>query len=194
MDLEKIGRLIFFLRKEKGLTQKQLANLMNISDKTVSKWERGGGCPELSLLSELAEILDVNLNALLRGELDQNESIGGDMKKLNFYVCPICGNLLTSTGEASVSCCGKVLEPSVPKKADADEKLSVELIENEYFVSSNHDMTKEHYITFVALLTGDSIILRKQYPEWDLQTRIPRMAHGKLVWHCNKHGMFYQFI
>lgn len=107
MDLEKIGRLIFFLRKEKGLTQKQLANLMNISDKTVSKWERGGGCPELSLLSELAEILDVNLNALLRGELDQNESIGGDMKKLNFYVCPICGNLLTSTGEASVSCCGK---------------------------------------------------------------------------------------
>lgn len=101
---------------------------------------------------------------------------------------------LHQQGKHRFPAAAKVLEPSVPKKADADEKLSVELIENEYFVSSNHDMTKEHYITFVALLTGDSIILRKQYPEWDLQTRIPRMAHGKLVWHCNKHGMFYQFI
>lgn len=194
MDLEKIGKLIYFLRKEKGLTQQQLADMLNISNKTVSKWERGGGLPEMSLLKELAEILDINVTTLLRGELEQNEPLGGNMKKLNFYICPVCGNLITSTGKAAVSCCGKILDAVTPQKATDDEKLSVELIENEYFVSSDHEMTKEHYIIFVALLTGDCMILRKQYPEWDLQTRIPRLAHGKLIWCCNKHGVFYQLV
>lgn len=194
MDPVKTGKIIHLLRKEKGLTQKQLAEKMFISDKTVSKWECGAGCPEISLLRQLADILDVEIDALLKGQLDQNDRNGGNMKNLKFYVCPVCGNLLTATGEASVSCCGKVQEPTEIKKAESDEKLSVELIDNEYFVSSSHEMTKDHYITFVALLTSDTLILRKQYPEWDLQTRIPRMAHGRLIWHCSKHGMFSQLI
>ena len=70
----------------------------------------------------------------------------------------------------------------------------MELIDNEYYISSDHEMTKQHYITFAALLTGDSLIMKKQYPEWDLQVRIPRTAHGKLVWYCNQHGLFYQLI
>ena len=194
MDPVKTGKIIHLLRKEKGLTQKQLAEKMFISDKTVSKWECGAGCPEISLLRQLADILDVEIDALLKGQLDQNDRNGGNMKNLKFYVCPVCGNLLTATGEASVSCCGKVLEPTEIKKAESDEKLSVELIDNEYFVSSSHEMTKDHYITFVALLTGDTLIMRKQYPEWDLQTSIPRIAHGRLIWHCSKHGMFYKLI
>ena len=194
MDPVKTGKIIHLLRKEKGLTQKQLAEKMFISDKTVSKWECGAGCPEISLLRQLADILDVEIDALLKGQLDQNDRNGGNMKNLKFYVCPVCGNLITATGEASVSCCGKVLEPTEIKKAESDEKLSVELIDNEYFVSSSHEMTKDHYITFVALLTGDTLIMRKQYPEWDLQTSIPRIAHGRLIWHCSKHGMFYKLI
>ena len=55
-------------------------------------------------------------------------------------------------------------------------------------------MKKEHYIYFVELVSGDTLILKKQYPEWDLQSRIPKIAHGKLIWHCNKHGLFYQLI
>ena len=55
-------------------------------------------------------------------------------------------------------------------------------------------MEKGHYISFVALLTGDSILLRKQYPEWDLQLRLPAFAHGKLLWYCTQHGLFYQNI
>ena len=55
-------------------------------------------------------------------------------------------------------------------------------------------MTKEHHIMFVALLTGDSMVLRRQYPEWNLQTRLPRTAHGKLLWYCNNHGLFYQLV
>ena len=116
------------------------------------------------------------------------------MKKTKFYVCPVCGNLLFSMEEAEVSCCGRMLSPTEPKKAADDEKLSVEKIENDYFISTDHPMTKEHFITFAALLTGDALILKKQYPEWDLQVRIPAIGHGKLLWHCSQHGLFYQLI
>lgn len=194
MDPTKIGKLIYKLRKEKQLTQLQLAQSMNISDKAVSKWERGLGCPDVTLLSRLSDLFGVNLEDLLSGELDTNAFVGGNMKQLKFYICPQCGNLITATAEAAVSCCGKKLSAIQPKKAEDNEKLSVELIENEYFISSGHEMTREHHISFVALLTGDSLILRKQYPEWDLQTRIPRLAHGILMWHCTKHGLFYQLI
>lgn len=194
MDCAKIGKLIHSLRKEQQLTQQQLADRMNISDKAISKWERGLGCPDVSLLPELSGIFGVNLEELLSGELNANDLVGGNMKKLQFYVCPNCGNLLTATAGAAVSCCGKTLKPLVPQKAEETEKLSVEVIENDYFITTDHEMTKEHYIAFVALLTGDSIMLRKQYPEWNMQTNIPCFAHGMLVWYCTRHGLFYQTI
>lgn len=194
MDNVKIGQLIYRLRKEKQLTQLQLANQMNISDKTISKWERGLGCPELSLLTDLSEIFNVDLEKLLSGELNRNEVLGGNMKNLNFYICPTCGNMLTSMADTSISCCGKKLRAIEPQKANEYEKLSVEIIENDFFITSEHPMTKEHHIAFVALLTGDSIMLRKQYPEWGLQVRIPVLAHGKLLWYCTKHGLFYQEV
>lgn len=61
MDCSKVGNLIYTLRTEKGMTQKALANAMNISDRTISKWERGAGCPDVSLLRELSDILEVNI-------------------------------------------------------------------------------------------------------------------------------------
>ena len=194
MDYDKIGRLIYSLRKDKKLTQQQLADTMNISDKTISKWERGLGCPDVSLLPALSAALDINLENLLSGTLDANDLSRGNMKQLSFYVCPTCGNLLTGTSKASVSCCGKPLRPLEAKKADSSEKLSVELIENEYFISSEHEMTKGHYISFIALITGDSIVLRRQYPEWNIQARLPRLSHGKLIWYCTNHGLFYQLL
>jgi len=194
MDCEKIGSLIRTLRIEKHYTQKQLADQMNLSDKTISKWERGFGCPDVSLLAELAALLGVELESLLCGELAANEMSGGNMKKSRFYICAHCGNLLISTTDASVCCCGKTLAALTPVKATPEEKLAVEVMENEYYISSNHEMSKDHYITFVALLTGDSLILKKQYPEWNLQTRLPMIAHGMLLWHCNRHGLFYQGI
>ncbi len=194
MNHIKIGRLIYKLRKEKHLTQLQLAEKMNISDKTVSKWERGLGCPEVSLLTDLSKIFEVDLEKLLSGELDANDTWRGNMKKLKFYVCPTCGNLITATTEAGISCCGKKLQPVLPQKAPEDEMLKVEIIEDEYFITTSHPMEREHFITFVALLTGDTMILKKQYPEWELQTRIPTLAHGRLLWHCNQHGLFYQDI
>lgn len=194
MNNTQIGNLIYTLRKEKHLTQLQLAERMNISDKTVSKWERGLGCPDISLLPELSEILEINIEELLSGKLDINDFTGGNMKNTKFYICPQCGNIITSSEDAAISCCGKKLSESEPVKATDMEKLNVEIIENDYFISSNHEMTKEHYISFIVLLTGDSLILKKQYPEWNLQSRIPTLTHGKLIWYCTKHGLFYQLI
>ena len=194
MDNEKIGKLIYGLRKERNMTQLQLAEILHISDKTVSKWERGQGCPDISLLVDLSRVLGVDMEKLLSGRLEANEERGGNMKKLNFYVCPECGNVITTMTEAGISCCGKKLQPLEAVKAHDEERLLVENIENDYYISSDHPMLKEHYISFVALLTGDTLTLKKQYPEWDLQVRIPGRTHGKLIWYCTEHGLFYQLV
>lgn len=192
MDNVKIGQLILKLRKENNMTQLQLAEKMGISDKAVSKWERGLGCPDIELLTELAEIFDVDLEKLLSGEMKSNGVLGGNLKKICFYVCPVCGNVITSISDTGISCCGKKLKALIPDNAEENDRLNVEIIENEYFISSDHEMTREHYISFIAFLTGDTLILRKQYPEWNLQTRLPFFSHGRLIWYCTRHGLFYQ--
>lgn len=165
MDNVKIGRLILRLRKENNMTQLQLAEKMGISDKAVSKWERGLGCPDIELITQLAEIFNVDLEKLLSGDIEINSVLGGNLKKICFYVCPVCGNIITSVSETGVSCCGKKLKALTPEKAEETNRLNVEVIENEFFISSEHEMTREHYISFIAFLTGDTLILRKQYPE-----------------------------
>lgn len=194
MDCSKVGNLICSLRKEKGMTQKQLADTMNISDKTVSKWERGLGCPDVSLLRELSALLGVNIEKILLGDLNPNDYEGGNMKKIKFYVCSECGNIITSTGDASISCCGRVLEAQQPVKADEKHILNVETVEDEWFITTEHEMTKENYISFVAFATGDKVLMAKQYPEWGLQLRFFKFGHGKLYSYCTKHGLFYQLI
>lgn len=194
MDCEKIGKLLYTLRQEKAMTQKQLADLMNISDKAISKWERGLGCPDVSLLPELSQILGVNIEEILAGKIELNETMGGNMKKLKFYVCPQCSNLLTATGDANLSCCGKRLEALTPEKASEEHSLNIEPVEDELYIASPHEMTKGHYISFVAYVTGDRFLLVKQYPEWNLQLRFHKSGHGKLYFHCSKHGLFYQVV
>ncbi|MBP2654013.1 MAG: transcriptional regulator, family [Firmicutes bacterium] len=194
MNCNDIGKLICQLRKEKDMTQKQIADLMNISDKTVSKWERGLGCPDVSLLPELSQILGVNIEEILSGKLAINETVGGNMKKLNLFVCPQCNNLITTTGDANISCCGKRLEALAAAKANENHLLNIEPVEDELYVSSSHEMKKEHYISFVAYVTGDKVFIVKQYPEWNMQFRFYKVGHGKLYFHCSNHGLFYQLI
>ena len=116
------------------------------------------------------------------------------MRNLKFYECTQCGNLMTATAEASLSCCGKTLQSLVPKKVEAGHELNIEEIDGELYVTSNHEMTKEHYITFTAFVTGDTILMSKQYPEWHMQFRFQKRKHGKLYFYCKKHGLFYQVI
>lgn len=194
MNCDQIGKLLYGLRKEKNMTQKQLADLMNISDKAISKWERGLGCPDVSLLPELSQILGVNIEEILSGKIDLNEPIGGNMKKLKFYACPQCGNLMTATGDANISCCGKRLDALTAAKATENHTLNIEPVEDELYVTSSHDMQKDHYISFVAYVTGDRVLTVKQYPEWNMQFRFHKQGHGKLYFYCSNHGLFYQLL
>jgi len=189
-----VGSIIRKLRTEKEMTQKQLADQMNISDKTVSKWERGLGCPDVSLLSELSDLLEVDIGKLLSGDLAPNDFVGGNMKKSKYYVCPVCHNISLCTGEAEVSCCGRKIDQQQMQKAEENEKLTVEVIEGDWYITAAHPMNKEHYISFVAFATGDRVQIIKQYPEWDMQLRIPKRGHGMLIWYCTRHGLFYQLI
>lgn len=190
MNQKKTGELIRELRKEQGLTQQQLADRMNISDKTVSKWERGAGSPDMSMLPLLSELFGVEIDVLLSGELNPNDKTGGNMKRTGFYVCPDCGNIITASAEAGITCCGKKLTPLQAKEATEEEGMSVEQVGDEYYISSDHEMTRDHFISFVALAAGDTVILRRLYPEWSLNTYLPRIARGTLFWYCTQHGLF----
>lgn len=194
MDCEKIGKMLYYLRKEKAMTQKQVADLMNISDKTISKWERGLGCPDLPLLPELSQIFDVNIEEILSGQVILNETVGGNMKKLKIYVCSQCGNLITTTGDANISCCSKKIGALEAIKASSEHQLAIEAVEDELYVSSTHEMSKEHYISFAVYVTGDKVFIVKQYPEWNLSFRFPKLGHGKIYHYCSNHGLFYLHI
>lgn len=190
MDCLKVGKLIHRLRNEKGYTQKQLAEALNISDKTISKWERGLGCPDVSLLHGLSEVLGVNIEQILLGELETNEVIGGNMKKIKFYVCPCCGNILTATGEADISCCGRKLSALVAKPSDDKHNINVVIIDDEFYITFDHEMRKDHYLNFIAYVTYDKVLLVKLYPEQGGEVRMPRLRGGKFYFGCNEHGMW----
>ena len=194
MDCKKAGNLIRSLRLEKGLTQLQLADKMNISDKTVSKWERGFGAPDVSLLSELSSILETNIEELLNGKLPQNEFVGGNMKNSKFYVCENCSNITICSGNASVSCCGRKLSPLELTEASENEKLLVENSDGDWFITSHHPMEKYNYISFIAFATDDKLQIYKQYPEWTIQQRIPKRQHGLLIWYSTDKKLLYQKI
>lgn len=190
MNNEKTGILIKRLRQERGMTQKQVADRLHVSDRAVSKWERGCGSPDVSLLRGLAAVLDVDVQSILAGELNPNDTDGGNMKRMRFYRCPACGNVLTSTSEAEPSCCGRSLKPLEARAAEGEHGLAIEEVEDEYYVVMDHPMTKSHHIAFVACATDERIMLVRMYPEQGAQARFPRMPRG--VWYacCTEHGLF----
>ncbi|MFC4598802.1 helix-turn-helix domain-containing protein [Cohnella hongkongensis] len=189
MDCVKIGRLIAKLRKEKKLTQKNIADALGIQNKTVSKWECGLGCPDLSLWPELSAILGVDMKQMMEGEITSNHPDSGNIDKVRFYVCSSCGNILVSTGSASIFCCGRKLECLLPLDSPAATKITVEKMDTDYFITFDHPMTKEHYISFVALVKSDRVLLNRLYPEQSPTCRFPVITGGKLYVYCTKHGL-----
>lgn len=189
MDCVKIGQLIAKLRKEKKLTQKNIADALGIQSKTVSKWECGLGCPDLSLWPELSTILGVDMKQMMEGEITSNKPDSGNIDKVRFYVCPTCGNILVSTGSASIFCCGRKLERILPVDSSDAIKITVEEIDMDYFITFDHPMTKEHYISFVAYVKTDRILLNRLYPEQSPTCRIPLAKGGKFYVYCNQHGL-----
>ena len=194
MDCSKVGKLILSLRKEKNMTQKDLADMMDLSDRTISKWERGLGCPDISLLNELSQILGVNIEKILTGDLDPNDNDGGNMNKIKFYVCSTCGSALFSTGEADISCCGRKLAMLAVETASENHSMIVEEIEDDYYITIDHEMTRTHYISFVAFTGYDRVLLVKLYPEQNAELRFPKMHGKKLYAYCSIHGLWEKRI
>lgn len=191
MDCQKVGQLILHLRKEKNMTQQQLADSLRISNKTISKWECGNGAPDVSLWEKLSSVLGADVLKLLQGELNPNRPDTGKIDNIRFYVCPNCGNILTSTGKASISCCGRRLPPLSSVLGDTEHEISVEEMDINYYVSVRHEMSKEHYISFVAYVCGDRIWLQRLYPEQSPNFYVPVMRNGgNLYIYCVKHGLF----
>ncbi len=190
MDGEKIGKLILKLRTEKRWTQKELAERLFISDRTVSKWERGRGVPDVSLFNKLSEVLEVDVGKMLSGNLGGRESCGGDMRKLVFYVCPVCGNVVWGIRKADVLCCGKKLSALTPGSGSDGHAARIEESDGELYVTLDHEMRKEHYISFAACVGADRVLLVKLYPEQNAALRLPQMRAKKLIVYCSRHGLW----
>ena len=194
MDLTKTGRLIASLRREKGLTQKEVADKLGVCAKTVSKWETGHGFPDISLVSRLSKIFQVDISKLLEGEMPKIKTETCNVKRTKFYVCEKCGNILTSMGDAEVICCGRKLSPLLSKGCDDAHTLTIEEIEDDFYITFSHPMTKEHFISFVSYVRFDRVLTVKLYPEQDGELRFPRMRGGKMYYYCNTHGLFELII
>lgn len=184
------GSTIKQLRETRNLTQAELAKRIGVSSKTVSKWETAKGLPDISLLQPLAQALGISVIELMNGEQITNRNISANLLRSKFYVCPICGNVLHSTGSALISCCGITLPALEAEEPDEEHEITVKPVEDEHFITVHHPMTKEHYISFVAFVTSDRIQFVKLYPEGNAQTRLQLRGMGYLYYYCNRHGLF----
>lgn len=184
------GMTIKVLREKRGITQAALGDQLGVSSKAVSKWETGKGLPDIALLQPLGEALGVSVIELMRGECIVNQNRASNMARTRLYVCPVCGNVIHSIGDAFVSCCGITLPALEAEDADREHILTIEAVEDECFLAIHHSMTKEHFISFIAFVTPDRVQMVKFYSEGNAETRMSLRGHGTIYWYCNQHGLF----
>ena len=188
------GNTIKHLREARNMTQAELAEQIGVSSKTVSKWETAKGLPDISLLQSLAKALGISVIELMNGEQITNKNTSANMLRSKFYVCPVCGNAIHSTGNALISCCGITLPPLEAEDTDDGHAVSIEAVEDEHFITIHHSMTKAHFISFVVFVTSDRLQMVKLYPEGNAQTRLQLRGMGYLYYYCNRHGLFKKKI
>lgn len=184
------GDIIKKLREKKNMTQSGLADMLCVSDKAVSKWETGRSYPDITLLEPIAKTLGVSVTELLSGEEITNANRAGNMKNAKLYVCPVCGNVIMSMGASTVSCCGVALPPLEAESADSEHEIKCERAEDEIFVSVEHEMTRQHHISFIAYASGDRFEVAKLYPEGNAEARFGIRGKGVLYCYCNRDGLF----
>ncbi len=189
MDNYITGTTIRRLREEKGLSQGQLGDIIGVGSKTVSKWETAKGLPDISLIEPLAKALGVSVMELMSGNTVTNKNVSGNILRSRFYVCPVCGNVVRTLGDAVISCCGITLPPLSAEEIDDAHCITFEKVEDEQFLTIHHDMTKTHYISFVCYLTSDRVQFQKFYPEGNAETRFQLRGSGYIYLYCNKHGL-----
>lgn len=190
MDRYVTGDVIRRLRESKKLTQEELADRLFVTSKAVSKWETGKGYPDISLLEPLAGALGISVIELLSGNNIRNANRSANMMRSKFYVCPVCGNVIRSTGEAVISCCGVTLPALEAEAPDEEHVIKAEIVEDEYYVTMDHPMTKDHYISFLAAVSDQSMQLMKLYPQGPCEARFKINRVKYIYAYCNRHGLF----
>ena len=185
------GAVIKELREKYHLTQLELADKLNVSDKTVSKWETGKGYPDISLLEPIAQVFGISITELISGNPIHNVNVSANMLRSKFYVCPVCGNTIHSMGEVVAQCHGIMLKPCQAEMTDEDHMIFIEQVEDEYYIRIDHEMTKQHYISFIAGLSSDKIEMVRLYPEGNAEARLKIRGVRKILFYCNRDGMFY---
>lgn len=194
MDNYVTGAAIRALREKQGMTQAELAARLCVSDKAISKWETGRGFPDVSLLEPLSAALRISVPELLCGQAIVNANRAANMLKSRFYVCPVCGNVVFTRGDALISCCGIQLPALEAEEPDPAHAPRVQRVEDEFFVSVPHPMGKDHYLSFFAYMTMDRCELKALYPEGNAEARFFARGGGWLYTCCNRHGLFRQRI
>ena len=184
------GTVIRELREKNKMTQLQLAEKLGVSDKTVSKWETAKGYPDITLLEPIAEVFKISVTELISGNTVHNANVSANMLRSKFYVCPVCGNVIHSMGEAAIHCHGILLTPLEAEPAYERHMLSIERVEDEYYVRIDHSMTKEHYISFVAAASSDQMQMVKLYPEGNAEVRFKIRGVRRIFYYCNRDGLF----
>ncbi len=190
MDRYVTGDVIRRLRESKKLTQEELAERLFVTSKAVSKWETGKGYPDISLLEPLAGALGISVIALLSGNNIRDGNRSANMMRSKFYVCPVCGNVIRSTGEAVISCCGVTLPTLEAEAPDEEHAIKAEIVEDEYYVTMDHPMTKDHYISFLAAVSDQSMQFMKLYPQGPCEARFKINRVKYIYAYCNRHGLF----
>lgn len=190
MDKYITGAAIKRLREEKNMTQEELAAKIFVSSKAVSKWETGQGFPDISLIESLAGALNISVMELLSGEDIRNRNRSSNMAKMKLYVCPVCGNVISASGEASISCCGITLPPLKAEPSDEEHMISLQRIDDELFVSVEHPMEKDHFISFIAAVSDQRVQLLKLYPEGNAEGVFKIDYIKKVFAYCNRHGLY----
>ena len=194
MNMYITGTTIRDLRERKHMTQLQLAEALGVSDKTVSKWENAKGYPDITLIEPIANAFGVSLPELLSGNQIQNANVAANMLKSKFYVCPVCGNVIHSMGEAVICCHGIQLVPAEADSTDEDHMIFTERVEDEYYIRIDHEMTKNHYISFIAAISSDSCRMTKLYPEGCAEARFKISGVRRICFYCNRDGLFFHDI
>lgn len=190
MDQYVTGAVIKELREKNRMTQVQLAEKIGVSDKTVSKWENGKGYPDITLLEPIAEAFRISVAELISGNTIRNSNVSANMMRSKFYVCPVCGNVIHSTGEAVIQCHGVLLKPLEEEMTEEEHMIFIERVEDEYYVRIDHEMSKQHYISFIAALSPDEIQMARLYPEGPCHARFKIQGVRKICFFCNHDGLF----
>ena len=184
------GAVIKGLREKNKMTQLQLAEKLGVSDKTISKWETAKGYPDITLLEPIAEAFRISVAELISGNTIHNANVSANMLRSKFYVCPVCGNVIHSMGEAAIHCHGIQLMPLAAEPTDERHMVFIERVEDEYYVRIAHSMTKEHYISYVAAASSDNMQIVKLYPEGNAETRVKLRGVKRIYIYCNRDGLF----